>query len=194
MIRTWYFLFKKKDNLFFIYFVNIKLALDHRRIPQGPSTFSLSWLDAKVLLARARPEPLIPVAVKAKLLKKLLMHPSHPTRLLLIVVGVLSRMPLLFNLSLRPARGLQVVSWEWHVLLVSESSLSSSTAQATATRPTLATDAAPVVELLSPFIPTTGRGTGRSAREAHDTNYFYLKGDIKEKGVTMTRKICRVCW
>lgn len=51
----------------------------------------------------------------------------------------------------------------------------------------------PGVEVLSPFIPTTGTGTGRS-REALDTGYFYIKDEIREKGVTMTRKICRLCW
>ena len=51
----------------------------------------------------------------------------------------------------------------------------------------------PGVELL---LPTTGSaasaGTGRS-REALDTSYFYIKGEIEEKGVRSMRKICRIC-
>jgi hypothetical protein len=47
----------------------------------------------------------------------------------------------------------------------------------------------PDVELLAPFVPKTGTGTGRS----NDTGYFYVKRDIEVNGIMTTRKVCRAC-
>jgi hypothetical protein len=62
----------------------------------------------------------------------------------------------------------------------------------TAPRPAPPNASEQAAALLQPFIPTTASGSGRSNR-ANDTKYFFLHGEVVEKGIKVTKQICRAC-